>query len=105
VADLTEAWFEHCLDALIGEWGEMADEYIAEWSDYDLEVRGIIIEDWPSHNDMMADVERFARENQLTAEQRARYLELHRLIASKHQILTSLGFRLRPLTGAAEKAA
>jgi hypothetical protein len=105
VADVTVDWFEHSLDVLIGQWGEMADEYIAEWPDYDIEVRGIIIEDWPSHNDMMADVERFARENQLTPEQRARYVELRRLIASKHEVLRSLGFRLRPLAGVAEKAA
>jgi hypothetical protein len=75
----------------------MADEYIAEWPTYDLEVRGIIIEDWPSHNDMMADLDEYAWTHELTSELTAKHRLLLDLIASKHEQMSAMGFRLWPL--------
>ena len=82
------------LDTLIGTWTGAVDDYIAEWDTYDGDEKFIHIEDFGSTTARQADLDEYARTHRLTPAQAGRYRELLDLIASKHEKMSAMGFRL-----------
>ena len=93
------------LDTLLATWGEMVDEYIADWPQFDEEQRAIIIADFGSDTARQADLDEYVRTHELTPAQAAKYRRLRELIGSKHARLTEMGFMLWPLIKPVEQAA
>jgi hypothetical protein len=85
----TKAWIDEDLDYLLREWSAIPD-VARQWDDWDELDRLVFVLEWPLRVDRLMRLEYWDERRALTAEQQARYRQLHDLIARHRTTLDRL---------------
>jgi len=85
--------FDHFVGLLINRW-KQAVEFKDEWRTLDREERFIYVEEWTINNDIVGQLEEYARSHELTDGQRVRWNQLSEYMITHKADMEKMGYRV-----------